>query len=509
MSRKGVKHVSLTNKQKIELCNFSRDNPKVKQSDLVQWVMKTYDLKVDRSTISKILNNTSFNQKNTKVTQLDSKRTKKVQFPQLDDMLTEWFLRFENIAPITDAIIVEKAKQFANQLKITEDNITFSHGWLRCFKNRNKIKSIKTCGESGSVNNTIVEAAIPELTALLEQYNPNDIYNFDETALFYRMEPDRTLASKRISGRKEDKERLTVALCSNATGSDKLIPLVIGKYQNPRCFKNINLRNVGVKYTFNKKAWMTALIFQEWLTTFDKLIRIENPNRKVLLLIDNAGSHSIHGLELKNVVIKFLPPNTTSKLQPLDAGIIRSFKAKYRKRFIRFLIEDLEKHSFVKTKLNVLGAIRFVVESWNEVSDNTIKNCWNHTKLVNILDTASEDNGIEDSSIENDISDLQLPNPMCLSEYINYAEEEVIEDILDECYNEEEDYEEVDDTIEEPKITHSEAINSCNTLIHYYEQQSDNFSSQILNLHKFKNEIMKVQSCSLKQTSILDYFHKK
>ena len=80
------------------------------------------------------------------------------------------------------------------------------------------------------------------------------------------MEPNRTLVSKRISGIKKDKERLTVALCSNTTGSDKLIPLVIVKYQNPRCFKNINLRNVGVKYTFNSKAWMTAVIFQEWLT---------------------------------------------------------------------------------------------------------------------------------------------------------------------------------------------------------------------------------------------------
>jgi hypothetical protein len=60
------------------------------------------------------------------------------------------------------------------------------------------------------------------------------------------------------------------------------------------------------------------------------------------------------------------------------------------------------------------------INSYVKVSDNTIKNCWNHTKLVNILDTASEDNGVQDSSIENDISDLHLLNPM--RQYINYAE---------------------------------------------------------------------------------------
>jgi hypothetical protein len=60
------------------------------------------------------------------------------------------------------------------------------------------------------------------------------------------MEPDRSLATKRLSGRKKDKERITVGLCINASGSDKLPPLVIGKYKNPRCFKNINSTNVGV-----------------------------------------------------------------------------------------------------------------------------------------------------------------------------------------------------------------------------------------------------------------------
>jgi len=50
-------------------------------------------------------------------------------------------------------------------------------------------------------------------------------------------------------------------------------------------------------------------------------------NRNILLLIDNAPTHNLlNSLNLTNVTIHCLPPNTTSHLQPLDAGIIHSFK---------------------------------------------------------------------------------------------------------------------------------------------------------------------------------------
>jgi hypothetical protein len=73
------------------------------------------------------------------------------------------------------------------------------------------------------------------------------------------MEPDSTLATKRIEGRKKYKERITLGLCTNSTGSDKLTPLVIGKFKSPRCLKSDNLRNVGISYKNSKKAWMNSI----------------------------------------------------------------------------------------------------------------------------------------------------------------------------------------------------------------------------------------------------------
>ena len=68
---------------------------------------------------------------------------------------------------------------------------------------------------------------------------------------------------------------------------------------------------------------MTGDILHKILSDFNhKMIQ---QKRSVLLFMDNAGCHP-HDIEGKynNIKIVFLPPNTTSKLQPLDLGVIQN-----------------------------------------------------------------------------------------------------------------------------------------------------------------------------------------
>ena len=151
-------------------------------------------------------------------------------------------------------------------------------------------------------------------------YHPRDIFNLDKTALFWKLQPDRSLVTKQTSGGKKSKDQITVTLCTNRDGLEKLYPWIIGQSKNPCCFKHINHNNLQITYQNNKSKWMTGKIFKEWLHWFDNLMA----RRKVLLLLNNFSSHKlrvekVRGLDgLQNVKIRWLPPNTTSHWQPLN-----------------------------------------------------------------------------------------------------------------------------------------------------------------------------------------------
>ena len=111
----------------------------------------------------------------------------------------------------------------------------------------------------------------------------------------------------------------------------------------PRCFKKLTKisRPHGVHYFANVKAWMTTEIMQEVLRILDK--KMIAKGRKVLLFLDIAPSHSdIFQEGLKNIKLEFLPKNTTSRLQPYDAGIIKNFKHKYRKLLICYILTHID-----------------------------------------------------------------------------------------------------------------------------------------------------------------------
>lgn len=77
------------------------------------------------------------------------------------------------------------------------------------------------------------------------------IYNVDKTGVLWKCLPDRTLVScceKSAPGLKKLKDHLTVLGCTNATGTHKLKPVMIGKFAKPRCFKNINMAVLPIIY---------------------------------------------------------------------------------------------------------------------------------------------------------------------------------------------------------------------------------------------------------------------
>ena len=375
--------------------------------------------------------------------------------------------------------MTEKAKQLADGLGIADKTLKFSAGWLQKFKERNGIRLQKLHGESSSVDPATIADALPLLKSKCETYPLERIYNMDETGLFYRLEPDRTLATKRLAGRKKNKERLTVALCANADGSHKLDPLIIGKFAKPRCFANININSLPVTYRNNKKAWMLTTIFQEWLQEFSKQVARRHKNECVLLFLDNCPSHKTDGVVLSNVDIHFLPPNTTAKIQPMDAGIISSFKRHYRSLHIRWILSEVQKGKNIKDLK--MEAINYVIKSWEEITPLTISNCWNHTNILPTHVNAqpselSYNDSATVSELTQIVTDLNLADTMSLDEFLNNPEEDTVYGVpndefiqnLVELYRMPSDVHvddsEVDDSIELPIVNCSDAASSLEVI---------------------------------------------
>ena len=158
------------------------------------------------------------------------------QFDELENSMLKWFtaMRDRNI-PLSGTLLLEKAKSFADRLRITD--FKHSTGWLDRFKERHDISFKAVCGEATSVDTSSADMNewTQRLSAVLKAYGPNDmIYHAGESGLFFKLSPDKTLEFKSVQcqGRKRSKERLTVMVCANMPGSDKLPFLEIGKYAN-------------------------------------------------------------------------------------------------------------------------------------------------------------------------------------------------------------------------------------------------------------------------------------
>ena len=190
------------------------------------------------------------------------------------------------------------------------------------------------------------------------------------------------------------KDRITLGVCTNATGTDRLKLVVIHTAAKPRDFGNLWKPSDHVDYFHNRKAWMTIAVFDSWIKSVNS--RMASQGKSIVILMDNAASHAIpsvptieqHGLQtikLTNVLVVFLPANTTSRVQPLDAGIIAAFKSHYKVHLLRWYSAEYEAAETDKdlSKLmpGVKQAILWSVAAFGELSDQTISNCWRKTGI--------------------------------------------------------------------------------------------------------------------------------
>lgn len=370
------KRKAITLKEKYDIIQKLENG--CKQSDICR------EMSLPKSTVCIIWKNkdnilSSYGKVNSKC-----KRLRKSDHVDVDKGLLQWFTqkRQENV-PLSGPILQEKASEMGS--KIEGKNFTCSRSWIERFKKRNCITGGKIVGESGSVDMNVVSNWFTTIWPdLRKKYDSNDIFNADETGLFYRLTPDKTLKfiGESCVGGKMSKVRITVLVAANMSGTEKRKLFIIGKSANPRCFKN---RTLPVKYRSNSKAWMTSELFTEELLQWDT--ELQRKNRKILLLVDNCPAHP--EVPLKKIKLVFMPPNTSSKLQPMDQGVIHSLKSRYRKIMLLKMLEAID--SKQEFSVSLLDAINFIHRAWQQVTKETIANCFKHAGFFEAEDEFDSD----------------------------------------------------------------------------------------------------------------------
>ena len=248
-----------------------------------------------------------------------------------------------------------------------------------------------------------------------------NIFNADEFGLFYKALPTISMHYKneRCSGGKHSKVRLTGLAAANAVG-DKLPMFVIGKSAKPRCFKDI--KSLPCQYRSQKKSWMDGSLFTEWVMQIDNKFVAEG--RKIAIIVDNCPAHPNID-KLQAVELIFLPPNTTSKTQPMDQGVIRSLRAHYCAHVVKKYIANIDSNKGV-SRINILTAMSYLAEAWDRVTSATIVNCFRKTGIC----TESQQQSLNDSDdqfqeLANEIEELRarnegsIPPEMTAANYID------------------------------------------------------------------------------------------
>nr|XP_037280132.1 tigger transposable element-derived protein 4-like [Rhipicephalus microplus] len=263
-------------------------------------------------------------------------------YPKLEEALVVWLsAMIANKITVSGDILKQKPEVFV--LQIGMKDFKFSNEWLHHLKIRNYLKFKKMWGESSTVDDFIVtEYRDEKLQSLLQRFPPDDIFNCDKTRLFYKLLPEKTRAfvEDHCHGSKHSKERLTVLVGSNMSGSEKLPLLVISASKHPRCFKGAV--TVPVPYEANKKAWVMQQLFEAYVCKLDR--KFEQQNRRVLLFVDNSDGPR-RGSELE------------ASLQ------------------IRMVLCSDNRTSYT---VYLRSAVSMLEESWKAVTQETLRNCFRH-----------------------------------------------------------------------------------------------------------------------------------
>ncbi|XP_034985898.1 tigger transposable element-derived protein 3-like [Zootoca vivipara] len=288
--------------------------------------------------------------------------------------LLQWFEhRCVSSTPADGLHLQEKAGDLSKMFRRNSE-LEAGLGWLRGFKAKQKAahgRPLEEKENSEELEDEGWESNV--LPYILNKYDSRDIYACGEAGILFRATPE----GLAWDGGEGAKDQLTVLLCTNLDASDKRDVLVVGKARRPFGFQGVGSEGLlPVTYRADSKAWMTATIFTEWLQKFNE--DMKRTERSVVLFLVPCAVHP--DTELSHTKMVFMPPGS-SRVHPLEHGLVQNFKCHYRRRMLLRLLAVLDGRSAVPASelskhLTLLDAVHMIVQAWLDVCPQTITSCF-------------------------------------------------------------------------------------------------------------------------------------
>ncbi|XP_037500181.1 uncharacterized protein LOC119374194 [Rhipicephalus sanguineus] len=220
------------------------------------------------------------------------------------------------------------------------------------------------------------------------------------------------------------------------------------------------------------------------------------------------------------VTLLFLPPNTTSKVQPLDLGIIQAFKAYYRRRVVERMLVAVDRLAAnLPLRVSLYSALEMVKALWAEVMATCVQNCFRKAGFADVGADADPEASEEDHSggdlwqrvVNSDMGgwDICWDDFVMADDDADIAEPCTDEGIVNEVRgksNSEESDDDDDETLEPAPTSVPVAIGYIDSLrqLVYAKSLGEEYAAA---LNKLETTLM--ASALSKQTCLTDIFAKK
>jgi hypothetical protein len=325
-----------------------------------------------------------------------------VKRPNIESQLVDWIRQMRGLSLPISALTV--AHEAMHLMPAEWDSIFSARKWVYSMMGRNEISFRRKTHNENALSEQEMGRLhldyVKHVRALMEDFDisPSRVVNFDETGCHFDMPASTTIdirgnlsitvGTKKVNVLSTGDSGFCSVFLAVALDGAKLKPLVVFKGKpGATVERRLSQPEEGidprVAACVQENAYCDSRVMQLYVKKC-VVPFVEKEDSQVLWTMDNFSSHQVGSVRdaftSLGVMLSFLPPNSTSKVQMLDVGINKPFKQKMQEYFSSFLIErgnaalqeGLERALIPKVTRGMMS--KWIADAWDSITPETIKN---------------------------------------------------------------------------------------------------------------------------------------